>query len=86
MGLHDFVVSREDARDFVGNLTDAFSDEELIAKRTSMIEEVSSRVSSADVDEYERKLRGLFGSLVDGFLSDPVLAKHRAEHGGIDIF
>ncbi len=85
-GMHDFVMRLEDARDFTVNLTDAFTDDELIAKRDEMIKEVNSRIRAVPEEESERKLRKLFGGLVDGYFKDEALIKHRAEHGGIDVF
>jgi anaerobic magnesium-protoporphyrin IX monomethyl ester cyclase len=84
--LHDFIVKLEDARDFTINLTDKFSDEQLIAKRDEMIEEVSSRAKPVSIESSNNKLRNIFGDLVDDYLKDESLIKHRAEHGGIDIF
>lgn len=84
--IHDFVMKLEDARDFTINLTDAFTDEQVIAKRQEMINEVCSCVRSIPPDIYERKLRNLFGNLIDNFLEDEIFIKHRAEHGGVDIF
>jgi len=84
--LHEFVLKLEDARDFVVNLTDAFTDEQLIAKRQEMIDEVCSRGKSIPVEVCNEKLRNLFGGLFESFLEDEALIKHRAEHGGIDIF
>ncbi|UCG70791.1 MAG: radical SAM protein, partial [Thermoplasmata archaeon] len=85
-GVHEFVVSLEDARDFTVNLTDAFTDEQLIEKREEMINLVSSRVKPFTEVVYYEKLRKLFGNLVKDSLKDEMLLKHRAEHGGIDIF
>lgn len=84
--MHEFVVKLEDARDFTVNLTSVFTDEQLVAKREEMIKEVCSRIKPIPVDIYERKLRNLFGNLVDGYLDDKTFIKHRAEHGGVDIF
>jgi len=84
--IHEFVLKLEDARDFVVNLTDTFNDEQLIAKRQEMIDDVCGRVKSNSVDVCNKKLRDLFGNLVDDYLKDEVLIKHRATHGGIDIF
>jgi len=84
--LHDFVVSLEDARDFTINLTNSFTDEQLIAKRQEMIDEVSGRLKPDSIEVCNKKLRDLFGNLVDDYLKDEVLLKHRATHGGIDIF
>jgi len=85
-GVHEFVVSLEDARDFTVNLTDAFTDGQLIEKREEMINQVSSRVKPVAEVVYYEKLRKLFGNLVKDSLKDEMLLKHRAEHGGIDIF
>ncbi len=84
--VHEFILGLEDARDFTINLTDSFSDEELIEKRSEMIEEVSSRVSLCSIEEYQKKLKALFGVLADGLFEDEALVRHRAEHGGIDLF
>jgi radical SAM superfamily enzyme YgiQ (UPF0313 family) len=84
--LHDFIVTLEDARDFTINLTDKFSDEQLIAKRDEMIKDVNSRVKPISTESCNGKLRNIFGNLVDDYLKDESLVKHRAEHGGIDIF
>jgi radical SAM superfamily enzyme YgiQ (UPF0313 family) len=84
--IHGFVLKLEDARDFVVNLTDAFNDEQLIAKRQEMMDTVSARIKKDSVEACDKKLRDLFGNLVDDYLKDKVLLKHRATHGGIDIF
>jgi len=84
--LHSFVSSLGDARDFVVNLTDAFSDGELMEKRQEMIDQVCSRVRPLDEREYEGKIKGLFGDLAAGYLKDSSTVKHRATHGGIDLF
>ena len=84
--IHGFVMKLEDARDFVVNLTDAFNDEQLIAKRQEMIDEVCARVEPSSAELCDKKLRSLFGNLVEDYLRDDALLKHRATHGGIDIF
>lgn len=84
--MHQFIVNLEDARDFTVNLTDAFTDEQLIAKRDEMINEVCLRVDPVSSEVYRMKIRNLFGVLADSFFRDEALVKHRAEHGGIDIF
>jgi anaerobic magnesium-protoporphyrin IX monomethyl ester cyclase len=84
--IHEYVMKLEDARDFTVNLTDTFTDKGLIAKRKEMIEEVCSRVKPIPQDVCIKKIRNLFGNLANGYMNDPVLVKHRAEHGGIDIF
>ena len=84
--MHEFAMSLEDARDFTINLTDSFTDEQLIAKRQEMIDTVSARIKKDSVEACDKKLRDLFGNLVDDYLRDKVLLKHRTTHGGIDIF
>jgi len=84
--IHDFVMSLEDARDFKINLTDAFTDDELVAKRKEMMSETCSRVSQLPRDVYERKIKNLFGALAESYFENEALVKHRSEHGGIDIF
>ena len=84
--IHDFVVRLEDARDFMINLTDAFTDDELVRKRSMMIEEVTSRVKPLSAEAYMRRLRNLFGNLASEALADETLVRHRAQHGGLDIF
>ncbi len=84
--IHEFILKLEDARDFVVNLTDAFNDEQLIAKRQEMIDDVCVRVKTDSVQVCNKKLTDLFGNLIDDYLKDEVLLKHRATHGGIDIF
>lgn len=84
--VHDFVMSLEDARDFTINLTKAFTDEELISKREEMINIVCSRIQKMSNDVYKKRIDDLFGNLASDYLNDEALIKHRAEHGGIDIF
>jgi len=84
--LHDYVCSLEDARDFTINLTDSFTDEQLIEKRGEMIREVRSRIRPMTTDQLTEKLKDLFGDLADEYINDAELMKHRAEHGGMNNF
>ncbi|MFC1590816.1 B12-binding domain-containing radical SAM protein [Candidatus Omnitrophota bacterium] len=84
--IHEFVMTLEDARDFTVNLTDNFTDEQLIAKRAEMIAAVCSRVKPIPAEVYEQKLNNLFGDLIAGYWEDKALLEHRAKHGGADIF
>lgn len=84
--IHDFVMSLEDARDFTVNLTDAFTDEDLVSKRQEMINDVCSRVKPESKEAYKDKLKNLFGDLTNDYFENKMLLKHRAEHGGMDIF
>lgn len=83
---HEFILKLEDARDFIVNLTDYFTDEELVAKRQEMINEVCSRVNPLPIQIFTKKIKNLFGDIFRDYLRDDTLVKHRAEHGGIDIF
>ncbi len=47
---------------------------------------VSARIKKDSAEACDKKLRNLFGDLVEDYLKDKVLLKHRATHGGIDIF
>ncbi len=84
--LHEFIANLEDARDFRINLTEAFTDEELLKKRDEMINEICLKVKPVSHDEQLKKLGNLFGDLINGFTEDRSLMQHRAKHGGIDIF
>ena len=84
--VHEFVLSLEDARDFTVNLTDSFTDEELVSKRESMIRGVCSKIKGLSEEVYTKKIKDLFGELGKEYFKDESLLKHRAEHGGIDIF
>ena len=84
--IHDFIMSLEDARDFTINLTKAFTDQELVSKRQEMIKAVGSKIQKLPRAVYEKKIVSLFGNLATNCLNDKILSKHRAEHGGIDIF
>ncbi len=83
--IHEFVLTLEDARDFTVNLTDDYSDEELIAKRDEMMNEVMSRVTPMAPEESVARMKKLFGELIDA-TGDEADMRHRAEHGGLDIF
>ena len=84
--VHEFVLKLEDARDFIVNLTDHFTDDQLITKRQEMIDEVCQRVSPLPAQVSSEKLENLFGNLMRDYLKDEALVKHRVEHGGIDVF
>lgn len=84
--IHDFVMQLEDARDFTVNLTDIFTDKQLLNKRDEMINDVCSKVKTISFETYTKKLKNLFGQLADDYLKDNALLEHRAKHGGIDIF
>lgn len=85
--IHEFVLSLGDARDFVINLTDYFSDEELTNKREEMMEKAGRHYQSYITQEtVTAKMRNLFGDLLDKSRLDEKDLEHRAKHGGISTF
>ena len=85
--VHEFVMKLGDARDFTINLTDYFSDEELINKREEMMEEARENYENFIMqEEILTKIRSLFGSLSDKYNLDEKDLEHRAKHGGMSIF
>ncbi|OCC14155.1 Radical SAM domain protein [Dissulfuribacter thermophilus] len=86
-GLHDFVMKLGDARDFVINLTDSFSDEELKNKWHEMVEEVDKHYEPLSQEEMEKRIRALYGDLAEEYFQlSPEDRVHRAQHGAIDLF
>jgi anaerobic magnesium-protoporphyrin IX monomethyl ester cyclase len=83
--IHEFIYSLGDARDFTVNLTDSFTDYELVAKREAMITEVMGRITPLSSDETMARMKHLFGELIT-VGGDEADIRHRAEHGGLDIF
>ncbi len=85
--IHEFVMKLEDARDFTINLTDCFSDEELVNKREEMMEIARENYYGfITEEEINVKMRKLFGSLLDKHHFDKKDSEHRAKHGGISTF
>jgi radical SAM superfamily enzyme YgiQ (UPF0313 family) len=85
--LHEFVLKLGDARDFLINLTDSFSDAELIETRSRMMTQAKENYSSfITQDEIDRKVRNLFGDLIRRTALDESELDHRAKHGGINTF
>lgn len=85
--IHEFVMKLGDTRDFTINLTDYFSDEELIKKREEMMGEARENYESFITQEaIITKLGDLFGSLLDKHHLDEKDLEHRAKHGGISTF
>ena len=85
--IHEFIMKLGDARDFTINLTDYFSDGELINKREEMMEEArKSYVNFITQEEINAKMRNLFGSLLDKYNLDENDLEHRAKHGGASTF
>ncbi|ODS41277.1 MAG: hypothetical protein A7315_02065 [Candidatus Altiarchaeales archaeon WOR_SM1_79] len=85
--IHEFVMKLGDARDFTTNLTDYFSDEELVNKREEMMEKARENYESfITQEEINAKTRNLFGSLLKKYPLDEKDLEHRAKHGGISTF
>jgi len=85
--IHKFVMKLGDARDFTINLTDYFSDEELINKREEMIEKARENYEIfITQEEINTKIRTLFGSLLDKYNLDEKDLEYRAKHGDMSSF
>ncbi|MGA7678085.1 MAG: radical SAM protein [Dehalococcoidia bacterium] len=85
--IHEFVMRLGDARDFVINLTDHFSDEELTKKRKEMMEKAKENYESfITQEEIIAKMKSLYGSLLERHRFDEKDLEHRAQHGGISTF
>lgn len=81
--VHEFMMKVGDARDFLVNLTDSFSDERLVRKKKEMME-----ITRKHYDQYitfgetMRRMKKLFGSLMDRVKLDEKDLEHKAKHGG----
>ena len=85
--IHEFFMRLGDARDFTINLTDYFSDEELINRREEMMGKARDNYDAfITQDEINAKMRDLFGSLIDKYRLDEKDLEHRARHGGMNTF
>ena len=85
--IHEFVMKLGDARDFTINLTDYFSDKELVNKRKEMMEKAREKYESfITQEEINTKIRNLFGNLLDNHHFDEKDLEHCAKHGGIITF
>jgi len=85
--VHHFMMKLGDARDFTVNLTDCFTDEELINKREEMMQEAREQYDKfITQEEINAKMRDLFGSLMNKYRLDEKDLEHRAKHGGMSVF
>ena len=84
--MHEYILNLGDARDFTINLTDFFTDDELIVKRGEMIRNVNSRIQQLSQREYADRLELLFGSGIHEHIHDEKLMQHRKKHGGMNNF
>ena len=85
--IHYFLLKLSDARDFVINLTDSFTDQELQKKYTEMIKTAKLHYKPISDEEVNEKINDLYGDLAIHFFNlsekDQI---HRKKHGGIAIF
>jgi len=85
--IQEFFMKLGDARDFTVNLTEYFSDEELIKKREDMMKQAKENYDEfITPEEITDKMRGLFGSLLDKYHLDEKDLEHRMKHGGMATF
>ena len=85
--LHDFLLSLGDARDFVINLTDDFTDDELVKQRDSMMKETLSKYVPPSQKEIEVKIKSLYGHLANEYFNMSEEDKiHKSKHGAINLF
>jgi radical SAM superfamily enzyme YgiQ (UPF0313 family) len=83
--VHQFALSLRDARDFVVNLTDAFTDQQLIDKRREMMELTRENYYKYITrDQVRQKIKDLFGSLYKEF--DDKELESRMKYGGVGMF
>lgn len=85
--LHEYFMKMGDARNFTVNLTDYFTDEELIKKRKEMMRITEENYKNfITEEEIKDKMKNLFGSLMDKVHLDETDLDHRRKHGGMGIF
>lgn len=85
--LHKFMMNLGDARNFLINLTDSFTDEKLIQRKEEMMRITRENYEkSITTDEIMEKMKKVFGSLMDKFKLDDKDLEHRTKHGGMSIF
>jgi hypothetical protein len=85
--IHEFFMTLGDAREFTINLTDCFTDEELIEKRDYMMKKTRENYEKyITTEEIEIKMRRLYGELYNRFPIDEKDLEHRLKHGAVSIF
>ena len=85
--VHKFALSLRDARDFVVNLTDDFTDQELIDKRKDMMDITKENYDNFITrDQIEQKLKDLFGPLMAKKNFDDADLENRMKYGGVGMF
>ena len=85
--VHKFALSLKDARDFTVNLTDDFTDQELIDKRKEMMDITKANYDNFITrDQIAEKLKDLFGPLMNKNKFDDKDLENRMKYGGIGMF
>lgn len=85
--IHEFVRKLGDARNFVINLTDDFTDQELIATRQMMMDQAQKNYDKfISVEQRIEKTKKIFGKLLEKAGLDQKDIEHRAKHGGMSTF
>ena len=85
--IHDFVLKIGDARDFIINLTDFFTDEQLINKFTEMQTITKKAYKPASKKEMHSKILSLYGHLANKFFDlSAEDNKHKSKHGASNLF
>jgi len=83
----EFVKKLKDARDFSVNLTNEFTDKELVEYRKDMMriskEEYNNYIS---MDEIIEKMKNLYGKLYEKSELSDFDIKYKFEHGGLCVF
>lgn len=89
--IEEFVLGLDDVVDLQLNITENFSDEELIALRDRMLEEVKGKVSPLPPEALRKQFIDLYGdknyqTFKERYVKDPKLKDHYAKHGFNDFF
>jgi radical SAM superfamily enzyme YgiQ (UPF0313 family) len=85
--IHKFALALKDARDFVVNLTDAFTDQELINKRQEMIDTSNENYYRFITrEQIQQKIKDLFGPLMEKTKFNDKDLENKMKYGGIGMF
>lgn len=89
--LENFILGLDDAVDLHFNITENFTDEELIRLRDDMLKEVEAKVAKMPPEALKRQFIDLYGEEnyrigVERYRSDPKIREHFQKHGFNDFF
>jgi len=85
--IHEFIMTLGDARDFIINLTDEFTDLELKQIYNKMITEVRSSYRPVSNSMLAKKIKDLYGPLAEFFFNlSPKDIEHKNKHGAMSAF